>query len=215
MKPEPGREAAPADQGWVAFYRLQARLMWEWRPTRLAILRRAILSFLGACLALAITAGVVPELQVDGLAPLLLAGLLLLALDSTLAVVLHGLLVGLPIFIAQLLGVVAQFAAIIALGRLLPGIHVGDTAAAVWGAIFLTVLNSLFAEIVAVSDEDAIAWARRLHKEEGVFCGISSGAAMCAAAQLAADPANKGKMIVAILPSIGERYLSTALFEQD
>ncbi len=70
-------------------------------------------------------------------------------------------------------------------------------------------------QIVPVSDEDAIAWARRLHKEEGVFCGISSGAAMCAAAQLAAEPANKGKMIVAILPSIGERYLSTALFEQD
>jgi len=86
---------------WLAVYRLQARLMWEWRPTRLAILRRAILSYLGACLALAITAGVAPGLQVDGLGPLLLAALLLLALDSTLAVVLHGLLVGLPIFVAQ------------------------------------------------------------------------------------------------------------------
>ena len=74
---------------------------------------------------------------------------------------------------------------------------------------------SIVDQIIPVSDEDAIAWARRLHKEEGVFCGISSGAAMCAAAQLAADPANKGKMIVAILPSIGERYLSTALFEQE
>ena len=155
MTPEPGRDAAPTAHGWIAFYRLQTRLMWEWRPTRLAILRRAILSFLGACLALAITAGVVPGLQVDGLAPLLLAGLILLALDSTLAVVLHGLLVGWPIFIAQLLGMVAQFPAIIALGRVLPGIHVGDTAAAVWGAIFLTVLNSLFAELVAVSDDDS------------------------------------------------------------
>ena len=87
--------------------------MWEWRPTRLAILRRAVLSFIGACLALAITAGVVPGLQIDGLAPLLLAGLLLLALDSTLAVVLHGLLVGLPIFVAQALGLVAQFGAIV------------------------------------------------------------------------------------------------------
>src|ERR1035437_643440 len=155
VTPELGRDAAPTAHGWIAFYRLQARLMWEWRPTRLAILRRAILSFLGACLALAITVGVVPGLQVDGLAPLLLAGLILLALDSTLAVVLHGLLVGWPIFIAQLLGVVAQFAAIIALGRVLPGIHVGDTTAAVWGAIFLTVLNSLFAELVAVSDDDS------------------------------------------------------------
>ena len=150
-----GRTSAPEARGWLAFYRLQARLMWEWRPTRLAILRRAILSFIGACVALAITAGVVPGLQVDGLAPLLLAGALLLALDSALAVGLHGLLVGWPIFIAQLLGVVAQVAAIIALGRVLPGIHVGDTEAAVWGAILLTVLNSLFAELVAVSDDDS------------------------------------------------------------
>lgn len=145
----------PEARGWLAFYRLQARLMWEWRPTRLAILRRSVLSFLGACLALAITAGVVPELRIDGLAPLLLAGLVLLAIDSSLAVVLHGLLVGWPIFVAQALGVVAQFAAIVGLGRALPGIHVGDTAAAVWGAVLLTVLNSLFAELVAVSDDDS------------------------------------------------------------
>ena len=155
MTPEPGREPAPTARGWVAFYRLQARLMWEWRPTRLAILRRTVLSFLGACLALAITAGVVPELQVDGLAPLALAGLLLLALDSTLAVILHGLLVGLPIFVAQVVGLAAQFGAIVVLGRVLPGVHVGDTAAAAWGAVLLTVLNSLFAELVAVSDDDS------------------------------------------------------------
>jgi uncharacterized membrane protein YvlD (DUF360 family) len=150
MKPDP-----PADQGWLAFYRLQARLMWEWRPTRLAIVRRAVLSFIGACLALAITAGVVPGLQVDGLAPLTLAGLILLALDSTLAVVLHGLLVGLPIFFAQALGLAAQFGGIVVLGRVLPGVHVGDTAAAVWGALLLAILNSLFAELVAVSDDDS------------------------------------------------------------
>ena len=142
-------------RGWLAFYRLQARLMWEWRPTRLAILRRAVLSFLGACLALAITAGVVPELRIDGLAPLLLAGLLLVVFDSSLAVILHGLLVGWSIFIAQALGIVAQFGAIVVLGRVLPGIHVGDTAAAVWGAVLLTALNSLFAELVAVSDDDS------------------------------------------------------------
>lgn len=129
--------------------------MWEWRPTRLAILRRAVLSFVGACLALAITAGVVPELRIDGVAALLLAGLLLLALDSSLAVLLHGLLVGLPIFVAQVLGIAAQFGAIVILGRVVPGVHVGDTAAAVSGALLLTILNSLFAELVAVSDDDS------------------------------------------------------------
>jgi hypothetical protein len=140
---------------WLAFYRLQARLMWEWRPTRLAILRRTVLSFLGACLALGITAGVVPELRIDGVAVLLLAGLLLVALDSSMAVALHGLLVGWPIFVAQVLGIAVQFAAIVVLGRVLPGVHVGDTAAAIWGAVLLTVLNSLFAELVAVSDDDS------------------------------------------------------------
>jgi uncharacterized membrane protein YvlD (DUF360 family) len=153
----PGVHAGPGSVAgrWLAFYRLQARLMWEWRPTRLAILRRAILSFVGACLALAITAGVVPGLSVDGIGPLLLAALLLLALDSTLAVALHGLLVGWPIFVAQVLGIAVQFTAIVLLGRVMPGIHVGDTTAAVWGALLLTLLNSLFAELVAVSDDDS------------------------------------------------------------
>ncbi|MFI5259287.1 MAG: alkaline phosphatase family protein [Candidatus Limnocylindrales bacterium] len=155
MTPEVGAGPTSVGGRWLAFYRLQARLMWEWRPTRLAILRRTVLSYLGACLALAITAGVAPGLAVDGYGPLLLAALLLLALDSTLAVALHGLLVGWPIFVAQVLGIVVQFAAIVFLGRVMPGIHVGDTAAAVWGALLLTFLNSLFAELVAVSDDDS------------------------------------------------------------
>ena len=155
MTPELGRESAPASRSWLAFYRLQAHLMWEWRPTRLAILRRTVLSYLGACLALAITAGVIPGLSIHGVAPLLVAGLALLALDSSLAVVLHGLLVGWSIFFAQVLGLAVQFAAIILLGQVLPGVHVGDTVAAVWGAVLLTTLNSLFAELVAVSDDDS------------------------------------------------------------
>ncbi len=70
-------------------------------------------------------------------------------------------------------------------------------------------------EVALVSDDEAFEWARRAHKEEGIFGGISSGAALCAAARLAARPENKGKTIIAILPSIGERYLSTPLFEQE
>lgn len=70
-------------------------------------------------------------------------------------------------------------------------------------------------EAVTVTDEEAFEWARRLHKEEGIFGGISSGAAICAAAKVAARAENKGRTIVAVMPSIGERYLSTPLFEQE
>jgi cysteine synthase A len=70
-------------------------------------------------------------------------------------------------------------------------------------------------EVIQVTDEEAFAWARRLHKEEGLFAGISSGGNLAAAAKVAARPENKGKTIVVILPSIGERYLSTPLFEEE
>ena len=69
-------------------------------------------------------------------------------------------------------------------------------------------------EIIKVSNEDAFAWARRASKEEGLLSGISSGAALCAANQVATRAENKGKMIIVILPSAGERYLSTPLFEK-
>jgi cysteine synthase A len=70
-------------------------------------------------------------------------------------------------------------------------------------------------EVIGITDEEAFDWARRLHKEEGLFAGISSGGNVAAAAKVAARPENKGKMIAVILPSIGERYLSTPLFEEE
>lgn len=64
-----------------------------------------------------------------------------------------------------------------------------------------------------VTNDDAFTWARRLAKEEGIFGGISSGANVCAAHRVAARPENKGKTIVTVAASFGERYLSTPLFE--
>ncbi len=69
-------------------------------------------------------------------------------------------------------------------------------------------------EVIKVSDDDAFAWGRRLAREEGILGGISSGANMCAAAQVAQRPENKGKTIVTIMCSFGERYLSTPLYEE-
>ncbi len=68
-------------------------------------------------------------------------------------------------------------------------------------------------DIVTVSNEEAFVWARRLAKEEGIMAGISSGANMCAAAKIAAKPEFAGKRIVTVMCSLGERYLSTPLFE--
>ena len=68
-------------------------------------------------------------------------------------------------------------------------------------------------ETIQIDNDDAFKWARRLAQEEGILGGISSGGNMCAAAQVAARPENKGKVIVTIMCSFGERYLSTPLFE--
>lgn len=73
---------------------------------------------------------------------------------------------------------------------------------------------SLIDEVVRVTNEDSFVWARKAAKQEGILCGISSGAALWAANELAHRPENRGKMIVAILPSCGERYLSTPLFQE-
>jgi cysteine synthase A len=73
----------------------------------------------------------------------------------------------------------------------------------------------LLDEVIQVSNEDAATTARRLAREEGILAGISSGAAVFAALQVAARAENAGRLIVAIVPDTGERYLSTGLFNGD
>ena len=94
-----------------------------------------------------------------------------------------------------------------------PGVHKIQGIGA--GFIPDTLDTKIYDEIIAVKNEDAFVTGREIARTDGILVGISSGAALWAATQVAARPENKGKRIVVIFPDTGERYLSTALFAEE
>lgn len=144
--------------------------MWEWRPTRFAVLRRTVLEFVVACLALALTAWVLPGLQVDGLGPLLLGGALLATANAAAGLIGHWLFVRLPILVVQVAGLAVEFVAILLVGQVVPGIHVDGLPTALGGTLILTLLNGFLADVVSVSDDDSYysVLVRRLIARRGV-----------------------------------------------
>ena len=93
---------------------------------------------------------------------------------------------------------------------LVSGVGTGGT---ITGFVPSILRRDLIDEVITVSNDDAIHMARRLPLEEGLLVGISSGAAVVAALEVAKRPENAGKLIIVVLPSFGERYLSSILFE--
>ena len=149
--PEP---RAPRPQ-WLAFYRDQARLIWEWRATRLALLRRLVLTFVAGALSFALVAYLLPGIRVAGPVPLLLAAALLTGANSALRPALLLVLSPFPVLVLQLVGTVAEVLLMIAIGALVPGIAVDGPTTAVLAGVILASLIGLFSEIVRASDDDS------------------------------------------------------------
>ena len=140
---------------WLAFYRDQARLIWEWRATRLALIRRAALAYVAAVAALLIVAAASPDLVLGGPGALLLAALMLMVLNSAARPLLLLVLSPLPAIVTPILGLLLEVPIVLAIGRVVPGVRVASLPDAIVDAIALTVLNAVFAEILRASDDDS------------------------------------------------------------
>jgi uncharacterized membrane protein YvlD (DUF360 family) len=153
-RPAPGRNPHGI-AFWRAFYRDQARLIWEWRSTRLALIRRALLSTVASALALEIVATLSPNLTLGGPATLAIAAVVLAALNAIARPILLLALSPFPVIVLQVAGLGVELLIVLAIGRFVPGAGVNGLAAAVFDALVLSALHAVFAEILRASDDDS------------------------------------------------------------
>jgi uncharacterized membrane protein YvlD (DUF360 family) len=139
----------------VAYYRDQARLIREWRATRLALIRRSLLSAVATGAALLIISTLSPDLDIDGLTSVVLAAVLITLLNSLLRPALLLAFAPLPAIAVPIVGLLMQIPIVLLTGAIVPGVHVGTLDAAVRDAVLLTVLNAIMAEILRASDDDS------------------------------------------------------------
>jgi uncharacterized membrane protein YvlD (DUF360 family) len=153
------REPTPSRRGLlaraIAFYRDQARLIWEWRAKRLALARRAVFSYLATAAALWLISSLSRDLAIQDTRTLLVAALLLTVLNAAARPVLLLVLSPLPGLAMQLAGVAAQLVFVLLIAGLLPGMTIGSMSAAIADAIMLSVLNAVLAELLRAADDDS------------------------------------------------------------
>ena len=141
--------------GAVAFYRDQARLIWEWRAKRLALARRAVFSYVATAAALWLISSLSHDLTIQDPRTLLVAAFLLTVLNAAARPVLLLALSPLPGLAMQLAGLAAQLVFVLLVAGFLPGITIGSVGAAVADAVMLSVLNAVLAELLRAADDDS------------------------------------------------------------
>jgi uncharacterized membrane protein YvlD (DUF360 family) len=140
---------------WLAYYKDQARLMREWRASRLALIRRTLLSAVATGAALLIISAISPDLDLDGPSALVLAAVLITLLNSVVRPALLLGLAPLPAIAVPIAGLILEVPIVLLAGATVPGVHVGTLGAAVRDAVMLTILNAILAEILRASDDDS------------------------------------------------------------
>ena len=139
----------------VEFYRLQAELLWKWRPGRWALVRRAIISLLVGTVSLALTAAILPGLRIDGLRTLILAVIAIAVINAVIRPIVIGLFIGVSTLAVIVVTLLFQIATFFLVQRLLPGFAVDRILTAFVASIIFAGFNTLFTAIFSIDPDES------------------------------------------------------------